>query len=129
MSDQEVQKLKEEVSNLKELVFSLFSELKESSKEKSQFTGVAVKTSDLMNGFQGAMAKAIRSRKPSSDQVGEDIQNFIIQDMEVEFAVPLVAEREEKEPILMIPNIKSVTDQSPLVKLKFKVANVPEKEE
>jgi hypothetical protein len=89
--------------------------------------GIAVKTSDLMNGFQSALAKSMQARQASEG--GANIRDYVIKNLEIEFAAPLVAEREGDEPILMVPNVKNVTTDSPLVRLKFSVSHVPPKGE
>ena len=128
MSNKTIEELENEVVSLRNLVFDLYNELKTSKTESQKITGIAVKTSDLMNGFQNSMAKAIKSKTLSGAE-SEAIKDYIIQDLEVDFAVPLIAERGEDEPMLMIPNIKSVTEESPLVRLKFKISNIPDSEE
>jgi hypothetical protein len=121
----EITALREEIVKIRELVQDLKSKRGE---ESILITGVAVKSSEIMNGFQSAMSKAIKSQSASSEGNGENIKNFIIKDLEVEFAAPIVAERGGEEPILIIPNIKSVSTDSPLVRLKFTITNVPPKE-
>ncbi|WP_421765357.1 hypothetical protein [Ekhidna sp.] len=128
MSNKTIEELENEVVSLRNLVFDLYNELKTSKSEGQKITGIAVKTSDLMNGFQNSMAKAIKSNTLSSAE-SETIKDYIIQDLEVDFALPLIAERGEDEPMLMLPNIKSVTEESPLVRLKFKISNIPDSEE
>ena len=128
MSEKTIEELENEIGNLRNLVLDLYNELKGSKADAQKITGIAVKTSDLMNGFQNSMAKAIKTTSLESAD-SEVIKDYIIQDLEVEFAVPLIAERGEDEPMLMLPNIKSVTDESPMVRLKFKIANVPDTEE
>lgn len=128
MSNKTIEELENEVVSLRNLVFDLYNELKNSKSEGQKITGIAVKTSDLMNGFQNSMAKAIKSNTLSSAE-SETIKDYIIQDLEVDFALPLIAERGEDEPMLMLPNIKSVTEESPLVRLKFKISNIPDSEE
>lgn len=125
MSEKTIEQLETEVSSLRSLVMDLYAQLKSTKPEVQKVNGIAVKTSDLMNGFQNSMAKAIKATRIENTE-SEEIKDYIIQDLEVEFAVPLVAERGEDEPMLMLPNIKSVTDESPMVKLKFKVTNVPD---
>ncbi|MBC6399802.1 MAG: hypothetical protein GDA37_02100 [Ekhidna sp.] len=128
MSNKSIEELENEITSLRNLVFDLYNELKSSKSDSQKVTGIVVKTSDLMNGFQNSMAKAIKSGSLESGE-SESIKDYIVQDLEVEFALPLVAERGEDEPLLMLPNIKSVTDESPMVKLKFKVTNIPDAEE
>ncbi len=128
MSEKSIEDLENEINSLRTLVFDLYNELKSARSEGQKVTGIAVKTSDLMNGFQNSMAKAIKASSLESSE-SESIKDYIVQDLEVEFALPLVAERGEDEPMLMLPNIKSVTNESPMVNLKFKIANVPETEE
>ncbi|MEP1032379.1 hypothetical protein [Ekhidna sp.] len=128
MSDKTIAELENEITSLRNLVFDLYNELKTSKTESQKITGIAVKTSDLMNGFQNSMAKAINSNTLEGAE-SETIKDYIIQDLEVDFALPLIAERGEDEPMLMLPNIKSVTEESPLVRLKFKIANIPDSEE
>lgn len=123
-----IEELENEITSLRSLVFDLYNELKGAGSSAQKVNGIALKTSDLMNGFQNSMAKAIKARELEGTD-SENIKDYIIQDLEVELAVPLVAERGEEEPILMLPNIKSVTEDSPLVKLKFRITNVPESEE
>jgi len=124
----EIEELRTEIAGLRELLLTLITEMRGSEK-KETLTGVAVKTSDLMSGFQGALARAIEARRAGDADSGEDIGNYVIQDMEVEFAAPLVAERGGDEPILLIPNVKSVTEASPLVRLKFKIDAEPPRAE
>ncbi len=128
MSEKSIEELENEISSLRNLVFDLYNELKNSKTASQKVNGIALKVSDLMNGFQNSMAKAIKAKTLEGAE-SESIKDYIIQDLEIEFALPLVAERGEDEPILMIPNIKSVTEDSPLVKLKFRITNVPETEE
>ncbi|MEO9484716.1 MAG: hypothetical protein ABJG47_14755 [Ekhidna sp.] len=128
MSEKTLPELENEIVSLRNLVFDLYNELKTSKTESQKITGIAVKTSDLMNGFQNSMAKAIKSSTLEGAE-SETIKDYIIQDLEVDFALPLIAERGEDEPMIMLPNIKSVTEDSPLVRLKFKIANIPDSEE
>jgi len=127
MSDKSFDELENEVSSLRSLIMDLYNELKNSNTSPAKVNGVAIKTSDLMNGFQNSMAKAIKTETLNGSE-SENIKDYIIRDLEVEFAVPIIAERGEEEPILMLPNIKNVTEESPLVKLKFKITNIPESE-
>lgn len=128
MSEKSLTDLENEVSSLRNLVLDLYNELKNSKPTVSKLNGVAIKTSELMNGFQNSMAKAIKTETLEGNDT-ENIKDYLISDLEVEFAVPLIAERGEEEPILMLPNIKNVTEESPLVKLKFRITNIPESEE
>ena len=128
MSEKSLGELETEISSLRSLVFDLYNELKNSNTTSTKLSGVAIKTSELMNGFQNSMAKAIKTETLGGSET-ENIKDYIIRDLEVEFAVPIIAERGEEEPILMLPNIKNVTKESPLVKLKFRITNIPESKE
>ena len=123
----ELAALRGEVAAMRELLLTMAAEFKSTSGPE-KLNGVAVKTSDLMNGFQGALARAIKARRAADTDDSEDIADFVVQDLEVEFAAPIVAERSGDEPVLLVPNIKSVNTESPLARLKFTVGSVPPRE-
>ncbi len=126
MATNELEILNREIIELKRMVSLLSRELRTVRDVSKPMNGVMVKASDVMNGFQSALAKSINSTK--SAESGENIQDYIVKDLDVEFTAPLVAENESDEPMLMLPNMKSVSDNSPAVRLKFSVVYVPPKE-
>ena len=68
MSNKSIEDLENEITSLRNLVFDLYNELKSGKSEGQKMTGIAVKTSDLMNGFQNSMAKAIKTSALESSE-------------------------------------------------------------
>ena len=56
MSEKSIEELESELSSLRSLVMDLYAELNSSKLASQKISGVAIKTSDLMNGFQNSMA-------------------------------------------------------------------------
>ncbi len=87
---------------------------------------VPVRTSDLMRGFQAAVARANRAAL-SGEFEGEDIGRMAIKDLEVSISAPIIDGGHADDPTLMLPNIKSVDETSARISLKFTVINTPGK--
>jgi hypothetical protein len=87
---------------------------------------VPVRTSDLMRGFQAAVARANRAAS-SGEFEGEDIGRMAIKDLEVSISAPIIDGGHADDPTLMLPNIKSVDETSARISLKFTVINTPGK--
>lgn len=87
---------------------------------------VPVRTSDLMRGFQAAVAKANRSTE-AGDIGGEDIERMSIKDLEITLSAPIIDGGHAEDPVVMLPNIKSVDAESAKISMKFNVVSVPGK--
>ncbi len=87
---------------------------------------VPVRTSDLMRGFQAAVARANRAAL-SGEFEGEDIGRMAIKDLRVSISAPIIDGGHADDPTLMLPNIKSVDETSARISLEFTVINTPGK--
>lgn len=85
---------------------------------------VPVRTSDLMRGFQAAVARANRATRAGEGD-SEDIERMAIKDLEISVTAPLIESAHAEDPVLMLPNLKSVDADSPAITLKFNVVSVP----
>lgn len=85
---------------------------------------VPVHLSNLMAGFQSALVKANRRAKTGVQDL-EDIGEMAIGNLEVQLSAPIIDRLHPEDPVIMLPNIKSVTEQSPKVTLKFNVVALP----
>lgn len=85
---------------------------------------VPVRTSDLMRGFQAAVARANRATS-AGDGDGEDIERMSIKDLQVTLSAPIIDGGHADDPIVMLPNIKSVDADSAKISLSFSVVSVP----
>lgn len=95
--------------------------------EEGQLELTPVRVSDLMAGFQSAVAKANRAVR-TGDLDHEHIGDMAITNLKVSVAAPLVEGHIAEDPIIMIPNVNSVTSESPKVSISFDVVTVPEDE-
>lgn len=108
---------------LRETTEKLLQEARE-AKLRRRLELVPVRTADLMRGFQAAVAKANRSTR-AGEQEGEDIERMAIKDLEVSLTAPIIESAHAEDPVVMLPNIKSVDADSPSLSLKFSVVSVP----
>lgn len=112
-----------QLTALRETVEKLLQETRE-AKVRRRLELVPVRTADLMRGFQAAVAKANRSTR-AGEQEGEDIERMAIKDLEVSLTAPIIESAHAEDPVVMLPNIKSVDADSPRLSLKFSVVGVP----
>lgn len=103
---------------------NLEKQISESIKYK-QLELVPVRISDLMRGFQSAMAKANFASKSGNEIEGEDIGNLAIKDLQISLTAHIIEAGHADDPILMLPNIKSIDQDSAKVSIKFTVYGVP----
>lgn len=87
-----------------------------------------VRVGDLMRGFQSAVAKANRSTRAGEQDDGEDIERMSIKDLEVSVQAPIIEGAHAEDPVVMLPNIKSVDAETASISLKFTVVSVPLKQ-
>jgi hypothetical protein len=85
---------------------------------------VPVRTSDLMRGFQAAVARANRATQAGEGE-GEDIERMSIKDLQVTLSAPIIDGGHADDPVVMLPNIKSVDAESAKITLSFQVVSVP----
>lgn len=111
---------------VRKTVDTLVHETKE-AKLRKNFEQVPVRTSDLMRGFQAAVARANRAER-SDEEDGEDIERMSIKDLEISLSAPIIEGGHAGDPVLMLPNIKSADAQSAAVSLKFTIVSVPAKQ-
>ena len=97
------------------------------NKKENQLELSPVRVSDLMAGFQSAVAKANRAVE-TGDFDQEHIGDMAITNLKVSLAAPYIQAQHEEDPIIMVPNINSVTPDSPKISLSFDVVTVPEDE-
>lgn len=97
------------------------------SKLRKRLDHVPVRTSDLMRGFQAAVAKANRSVR-SGEEEGEDIERMSIKDLQISLSAPIIDGGHAEDPVLMLPNIKSADAESSSISMKFTVVSVPIKQ-
>ena len=89
---------------VRKTVDNLVQETKE-AKVRQRLERVPVRTSDLMRGFQAAVARANRSAR-SSEEDGEDIERMSVKDLEISLSAPIIEGGHADDPVLMLPNIK-----------------------
>jgi hypothetical protein len=70
------------------------------------------------------VARANRATR-AGEEDGEDIERMAIKDLEVSVTAPLLESAHAEDPVLMLPNLKSVDADSPAITLKFNVVSVP----
>lgn len=87
---------------------------------------VPVRASDLMRGFQAAVARANRA-VIAGDIEGQDIEDMAVRDLRVSISAPVIDSGHAEDPTLMLPNIKSVDEQSARISLEFSVMSMPKK--
>ncbi len=97
------------------------------TEEDRQLELAPVHVSDLMAGFQSAVAKANRAIE-TGDLDQEHIGDMAITNLKVSLSAPIIEGQHQEDPVIMIPNIHSVTPDSPKVSLSFDVIVVPENE-
>lgn len=83
-----------------------------------------VHVSNLMRGFQGAVAKANDATRTGRGD-GEDIKVMRIKNLEVSIDAPVVSENHAKDPVIMLPNANSVNNETARVSLRFTIVTVP----
>lgn len=98
----------------------------EAERLKQRHEYVPVRTSDLMRGFQAAVARANRA-VAAGEFEGEDIETMAVRDLRVSISAPVIDGGHAEDPTLMLPNIKSVDEQSAKISLEFTVVNMPSK--
>ena len=113
------------LADLKTTLAQLVDQTRESQLQR-RLEQVPVRTSDLMRGFEAAVARANRATR-AGDVDGEDIERMSIQSLEVSLTAPLIDGGHAEDPVFMLPNIKSADAQSAEVGLKFTVVSVPTK--
>jgi hypothetical protein len=113
------------LADLKTTLAQLVDQTRESQLQR-RLEQVPVRTSDLMRGFEAAVARANRATR-AGDVDGEDIERMSVQSLEVTLTAPLIDGGHAEDPVFMLPNIKSADAQSAEVGLKFAVVSVPTK--
>lgn len=100
--------------------------LKEASERKleKRYESVPVRISDLMEGFEAALAKANRASQ-AGDFESEDIANIAVKDLEINLSASLIESGHAQDPVLMLPNIKSVDNRSTNVNIRFSLHSLP----
>jgi hypothetical protein len=93
-------------------------------KIRQQLEVVPVRVSDLMQGFQAAAARANRSTQ-AGDESGEDIEQMAVKDLEISLSAPIIEGGHASDPVIMLPNIKSVDSETAKLSLKFNIVSVP----
>lgn len=88
---------------------------------------VPVRVSDLMQGFQAAVARANRSTQAGEGD-GEDIERMSVKDLEISLSAPIIEGGHAADPVVMLPNIKSVDTESAKISMKFSIVSVPLKQ-
>jgi hypothetical protein len=106
---------------MRRVVDKLVEESKE-EKIRRRMEVVPVRVSDLMRGFQAAVARANRSTQAGE---GEDIERMSVKDLEVSMSAPIIEGGHAEDPVVMLPNIKSVDIESAKLSLKFSIVSVP----
>ena len=112
---------------VRQAFINFFSQSIDGTEKKKPLEGVTMRASDLMTGFQAATARSIRAETTEGEE-NENIKEYFIKNLEVELAVPIVGTG-SGEPLLMLPSVGNVTEESPFVKMKFGVAYIPKDEE
>jgi hypothetical protein len=125
----------EEMNALEAIYFHLLEmrrvvdKLVEESKEEKihrRLEVVPVRISDLMRGFQAAVARANRSTSAGEGEE-EDIERMSVKDLEISLSAPIIEGGHAADPVVMLPNIKSVDAESAKISLKFSIVSVPMK--
>ena len=91
---------------------------------QSAYETLPVKTSDLMMGFQSAVSRANEAAR-STDYDTQDIETMKVKDLEISIQAPVIESGHASDPVLMLPNIKSVRSDSVNLTLKFSIVSVP----
>lgn len=97
------------------------------AKTRKKYEMAPVMVSDLMTGFQAAVARANRATSAGEGE-GEDIERMSIKDLEVSIDAPVIESGHAGDPVIMLPNINSADNESARVTLKFSVVSVPIKQ-
>lgn len=100
------------------------AEERKQEKIRRRMEVVPVRISDLMQGFQAAVARANRSTL-AGDGEGEDIAPMSVKDLEISLSAPIIEGGHAADPVVMLPNIKSVDTESAKISLKFSIVSVP----
>lgn len=88
---------------------------------------VPVQTSDLLRGFQAAVARANRATHAGEGE-GEEIERMSVKDLEISLSAPIIEGGHAADPVVMLPNIKSVDAETAKISLKFNIVSVPIKQ-
>jgi len=123
--DEALEAVYSELVEVRQKTDQLLKDATERKLEK-RYESAPVRTSDLMNGFQTAVSRANRSSR-SSEYESEDIGRMIIKDLEISVEAPLIESGHAQDPVLMLPNIKSVDNKSSNVSIKFSIQSLPAK--
>ena len=108
---------------LRRVVDKLVEESKE-EKIRRKLELVPVRISDLMQGFQAAVARANRATQAGEGE-GENIEQMSVKDLEISLSAPIIEGGHAADPVVMLPNIKSVDAESARISLKFSIVSVP----
>ncbi len=131
-------KKQEEMNVLEAIYFHLLEmrrvvdKLVETEKEETmrrRLELVPVRVSDLMCGFQAAVARANRSTQVGGDGGEiEDIERMSVKDLEISLSAPIIEGGHAADPVVMLPNIKSAAAETAQISLKFNIVSVPIKQ-
>jgi hypothetical protein len=105
------------------MVDQLLQEARE-AKIRRRLELVPVQVSDLMRGFQAAVVRANSATRAGIED-SENIEQMVIKDLDISLTAPIIESAHAGDPTLMLPNIKSVDADSPIITLKFSVVSVP----
>lgn len=129
---------KEEEANVLEAIYFHLLEMRravdkmaEEAKEEKirrKLELVPVRISDLMCGFQAAVARANRSTQAGGEGETEDIERMSVKDLEISLTAPIIEGGHAADPVVMLPNIKSVDAEAAKISLKFNIVSVPLKQ-
>lgn len=114
-----------DVDLIKEKMELLVADLKAQTLQ-SAYETLPVRTSDLMMGFQSAVSRANEAAR-STDYDTQDIETMKVKDLEISIQAPVIESGHASDPVLMLPNIKSVRSDSVNLSLKFSIVSVPKK--
>lgn len=124
----------EEMDALESIYFNLMEmrrvvdklvEERKQEKIRRRMEAVPVRISDLMQGFQAAVARANRSTQAGVEGEGEDISPMSVKDLEISLSAPIIDGGHAADPVVMLPNIKSVDSETAKISLKFSIVSVP----
>lgn len=107
-------------------VLDQLAQQSEADRARRKHEYVPVRASDLMRGFQAAVARANRA-VVAGELEGQDIEDMAVRDLRVSISAPVIDSGHAEDPTLMLPNIKSVDEQSARISLEFSVMSVPRK--
>jgi hypothetical protein len=110
---------------MRRVVDNLVEESKQ-EKIRRKMEVVPVRVSDLMKGFQAAVARANRSTSAGEGE-GQDIETMSVKNLEISLSAPIIEGGHADDPVLMLPNIKSVDSESAKISMKFSIVSIPMK--